>query len=152
MRDITDINDVKQRFLAHLTLEKGMSANTAQAYSDDVDKLVRYFADAGVGIEHATTDDLERFVCTLQDVGIQPRSQARIISGVKGFYKFLRMEGYMDNDPTELLLTPRIGRHLPEVLTVEEIDRMIDCIDMSKAEGQRNRERTGDIKAVTTLC
>ena len=139
MRDITDINDVKQRLLAHLTLEKGMSANTAQAYSDDVDKLVRYFADAGVGIEHATTDDLERFVCTLQDVGIQPRSQARIISGVKGFYKFLRMEGYMDNDPTELLLTPRIGRHLPEVLTVEEIDRMIDCIDMSKAEGQRNR-------------
>ena len=139
MRDITDINDVKQRFLGHLTLEKGMSTNTAQAYSDDVDKLVRYFADAGVGIEHATTDDLERFVCTLQDVGIQPRSQARIISGVKGFYKFLRMEGYMDNDPTELLLTPRIGRHLPEVLTVEEIDRMIDCIDMSKAEGQRNR-------------
>ena len=139
MRDITDINDVKQRFLAHLTLEKGMSANTAQAYSDDVDKLVRYFADAGVGIEHATIDDLERFVCTLQDVGIQPRSQARIISGVKGFYKFLRMEGYMDNDPTELLLTPKIGRHLPEVLTVEEIDRMIDCIDMSKAEGQRNR-------------
>lgn len=139
MRDITDINDVKQRFLAHLTLEKGMSANTAQAYSEDVDKLVRYFADAGVGIEHATTDDLERFVCTLQDVGIQPRSQARIISGVKGFYKFLRMEGYMDNDPTELLLTPKIGRHLPEVLTVEEIDRMIDCIDMSKAEGQRNR-------------
>ncbi len=139
MRPITDISDVKQRFLGHLTLEKGMSANTAQAYSDDVDKLVRYFADAGVGIEHATTDDLERFVCTLQDVGIQPRSQARIISGVKGFYKFLRMEGYMDNDPTELLLTPKIGRHLPEVLTVEEIDRMIDCIDMSKAEGQRNR-------------
>ena len=139
MRDITDISDVKQRFLGHLTLEKGMSANTAQAYSDDVDKLVHYFADAGVGIEHATTDDLERFVCTLQDVGIQPRSQARIISGVKSFYKFLRMEGYMDNDPTELLLTPKIGRHLPEVLTVEEIDRMIDCIDMSKAEGQRNR-------------
>jgi integrase/recombinase XerD len=116
-----------------------MSANTAQAYSDDVDKLVRYLADAGVGIEHVTTDDLERFVCTLQDVGIQPRSQARIISGVKGFYKFLRLEGYMDNDPTELLLTPKIGRHLPEVLTVDEIDRMIDAIDMSKAEGQRNR-------------
>ena len=116
-----------------------MSANTAQAYSDDVDKLTRYLADVGVGIEHVTTDDLERFVCTLQDVGIQPRSQARIISGVKGFYKFLRLEGYMDNDPTELLPTPRIGRHLPEVLTIEEIDRMIDAIDMSKAEGQRNR-------------
>ena len=139
MRDITDINDVKQRFLAHLTLEKGMSRNTAQAYGDDVDKLTRYLTGTGVAVEHATTDDLERFICTLQDVGIQPRSQARIISGVKGFYKFLRMEGYMDNDPTELLLTPKIGRHLPEVLTVEEIDRMIDCIDMSKAEGQRNR-------------
>ena len=139
MREITDIADVKRRFLGHLTLEKGMSANTAHAYSDDVDKLVSFFADAGVGIERATTDDLERFVCTLQDVGIQPRSQARIISGVKGFYKFLMLEGYVDTDPTALLLTPKIGRHLPEVLTTDEIDQMIDCIDMSKAEGQRNR-------------
>ncbi len=139
MRDISDIADVKKRFLGYLTLEKGMSANTAEAYSDDVDKLTRYLADAGVGIERATTDDLERFVCTLQDVGIQPRSQARIISGVKNFYKFLRMEGYMEADPTELLLTPKIGRHLPEVLTVAEIDAMIGCIDMSKPEGQRNR-------------
>ncbi len=139
MREITDIADVKQRFLGHLTLTKGMSANTAAAYSDDVDKLIRYLNDAGIGIEHATTDDLERFICTLQDVGIQPRSQARIISGVKSFYKFLRLEGYMETDPTELLLTPKIGRHLPEVLTIAEIDAMIACIDMSKAEGQRNR-------------
>ncbi len=139
MRDIIDIADVKQRFLGHLTLTKGMSHNTARAYGDDVDKLTRYLADAGVGVDHATADDLERFVCTLQDVGIQPRSQARIISGVKSFYKFLRLEGYMDTDPTELLLTPKIGRHLPEVLTIAEIDAMIDCIDMSKPEGQRNR-------------
>ena len=139
MRDITDIADVKKRYLGHLTLEKGMSRNTAMAYNDDVDKLIRYLADAGVGIERATTDDLEGFVCTLQDVGIQPRSQARIISGVKSFYKFLRMERYMDTDPTELLLTPKIGRHLPEVLTIAEIDAMISVIDMSKAEGQRNR-------------
>ncbi|MBQ9555078.1 MAG: site-specific tyrosine recombinase XerD [Muribaculaceae bacterium] len=139
MRDITDIGEVKRRFLGHLTLEKGMSRNTAMAYSDDVDKLTRYLADSGIAVERATTDDLERFIGTLHDVGIQPRSQARIISGVKGFYKFLRMEGYMDTDPTELLLTPKIGRHLPEVLTVAEIDAMIDCIDMSKAEGQRNR-------------
>ena len=104
-----------------------------------MDKLIRYLADAGVGIERATTDDLERFICTLQDVGIQPRSQARIISGVKGFYRFLRQEHFMDTDPTELLLTPKIGRHLPEVLTIAEIDAMIAAIDMSKAEGQRNR-------------
>ena len=139
MRPITDIADVKRRFLGDLTLVKGMSPNTAQAYGDDVDKLTRYLAAAGVGVERATTDDLEQFVGTLQDVGIQPRSQARIISGVKSFYKFLRLEGYMDTDPTELLLTPKLGRHLPEVLTIAEIDAMIDAIDMSKAEGQRNR-------------
>ena len=139
MRDITDIGNVKKRYLAHLTLEKGMSANTAKAYGDDVDKLTAYLADAGVAVERVTTDDLERFICTLQDVGIQPRSQARIISGIKSFYKFLRQEGFMDNDPTELLLTPKIGHHLPEVLTTSEIDAMIDAIDMSKAEGQRNR-------------
>ena len=139
MRDVTDIANVKRQFLAHLTLQKGMSQNTAVAYSDDVDKLTRYLADEGVAVERATTDDLERFICTLQDVGIQPRSQARIISGVKSFYKFLRLEHYMEADPTELLLTPKIGRHLPEVLTVAEIDAMIDAIDMSKAEGQRNR-------------
>ena len=139
MRDITDIADVKRRFLGYLTLEKGMSRNTAQAYGDDVDKLTRYLTGTGVAVEQATTDDLERFVCTLQDVGIQPRSQARIISGIKGFYKFLRLEGYMDCDPTELLPTPKIGRHLPEVLTIAEIDSMIAAIDMSKPEGQRNR-------------
>ena len=139
MRDITDIADVKRRFLGHLVLARGMSRNTAAAYADDVDKLTRYLADSGVAVERATTVDLEQFVCTLHDVGIQPRSQARIISGVKSFYKFLRMEGYMDTDPTELLLTPKIGRHLPEVLTVAEIDAMISAIDMSKPEGQRNR-------------
>jgi len=139
LRPITDIADVKRRFLGHLTLERGMSHNTAVAYGDDVDKLTRYLADSGVGIEQASTDDLERFVCTLQDVGIGPRSQARIISGVKSFYKFLRLEGFMDTDPTQLLPAPKIGRHLPEVLTVDEIDTMIDCIDMSKPEGQRNR-------------
>jgi len=139
MHDITDIADVKRRFLAHLTLTKGMSRNTAQAYSDDVDKLTRFLAETGVAVDHASTADLETFVSTLHDVGIQPRSQARIISGVKSFYKFLRLEGYMDADPTELLLTPKIGRHLPEVLTIDEIDAMIDAIDMSKPEGQRNR-------------
>ena len=139
MRDITDIADVKRRFLAHLTLTKGMSRNTAQAYSDDVDKLTRFLAETGVAVDHASTADLEAFVSTLHDVGIQPRSQARIISGVKSFYKFLRLEGYLDADPTELLLTPKIGRHLPEVLTIDEIDAMIDAIDMSKPEGQRNR-------------
>jgi len=139
MRDITDLQDVKRRFVGYLRIEKGMSDNTAVAYSDDVDKLTRYLADEGVAVERATTDQLEQFVGSLRDVGIQARSQARIISGVKSFYKFLRQEGYMDTNPTQLLLAPRMGRHLPEVLTVAEIDSMINAIDMSAAQGQRNR-------------
>jgi len=138
-RDITNITDVKRRFVGHLRIEKGMSVNTADAYSRDVDKLTHYLTDAGVAVEHATTEQLEQFLCTLKDVGIQPRSQARILSGIKSFYKFLRQEGYMDDDPTQLLDAPQIGKHLPEVLTVDEIDRMIDVIDLSRPEGQRNR-------------
>lgn len=139
MRDITDLQAVKARFKVYLQVEKGLSDNTASAYAADVDKLTRYLVDNGVALERATTDDLERFVCTLQDLGIHARSQARIISGVKGFYKFLRIEGYTTANPTALLETPKIGRHLPDVLTVAEIDRMIEAIDMSKPEGQRNR-------------
>jgi len=138
-RDITNLQDVKRRYVGYLTIERGMSVNTAQAYAADTDKLTSYLADAGVAVEHATTDDLEQFIATLGDLGIQPRSVARIISGMKSFFKFLRQEGYMQHDPTQLLITPKMGRHLPEVLTVDEIDRMIDAIDMTKDEGQRNR-------------
>ncbi|MBP3737883.1 MAG: site-specific tyrosine recombinase XerD [Muribaculaceae bacterium] len=139
MPEILDLERIKQRYLAYLKVERGLSVNTASAYSDDVDKLTRYLADAGVAVERVTHDDLERFVCTLRDLGIGVRSQARIISGVKSFYRFLKLEGYVDKNPTRLLVAPHMGRHLPDVLTVEEIDRMIDCIDMSKPEGQRNR-------------
>ncbi|MBQ1725618.1 MAG: tyrosine recombinase, partial [Muribaculaceae bacterium] len=89
--------------------------------------------------EQVTAAQLDTFVCTLQDVGIGARSQARIISGIKSFYRFLRLEGYVDHNPTRLLASPRLGRHLPEVLTLDEIDRMIAAIDMSAPEGQRNR-------------
>lgn len=139
MTEIRDLGRVKQRYLAYLKVEKGLSANTAAAYGDDVDKLTRYLADAGVAVERVSNDDLEQFVCTLRDLGIGVRSQARIISGVKSFYRFLKLEGYIDHNPTRLLVAPHMGRHLPDVLTVEEIDRMIACIDMSKPEGQRNR-------------
>ena len=107
MRDIVDIGNVKRRFLAHLTLEKGMSANTAQAYSDDVDKLIHFLTDSGVGVERATPDDLERFVCTLQDVGIQPRSQARIISGVKCFINSWDWRGIWIRIPPTCCSRPR---------------------------------------------
>ncbi|MCQ2291113.1 MAG: site-specific tyrosine recombinase XerD [Muribaculaceae bacterium] len=120
-------------------MEKGLSVNTAEAYGDDVGKLVAYLQSEGVAVEQVTLENLNNFLCTLRDVGIGPRSQARIISGIKSFYKFLKMEGYVDKNPTRMLESPKIGRHLPEVLSLEEIDAMIACIDMGKAEGQRNR-------------
>lgn len=139
MPQIRDLTQLKQRYLAHLKVEKGLSDNTAQAYGDDIDKLTRYMASAGIAVERATLQDLEQFVGALADIGIAPRSQARIISGVKSFYRFLKLEGYVEKNPTRLLAAPRLGRHLPDVLTVQEIDEMIACIDMSKPEGQRNR-------------
>lgn len=139
MPQLLDLEQVKRRYLAYMKVEKALSANTAEAYADDVDKLTRYLATAGIAVDQATHDDLEQFVCALHDLGIQPRSQARIISGVKSFYRYLKLEGYIVNNPTRLLQAPRIGHHLPDVLTVAEIDAMIACIDMSKPEGQRNR-------------
>ncbi|MDO4971265.1 MAG: site-specific tyrosine recombinase XerD [Bacteroidales bacterium] len=139
MRSILDISEVRRHFSVYLTVEKGLSVNTAEAYGDDVGKLVAYLQSEGVAVEQVTLENLNNFLCTLRDVGIGPRSQARIISGIKSFYKFLKMEGYVDKNPTRMLESPKIGRHLPEVLSLEEIDAMIACIDMGKAEGQRNR-------------
>ena len=139
MVKINDIEQVMDRFTVHLTVEKGLSGNTAEGYADDVQKLITYLNSVGIGVESASAADLENFVCTLHDVGIQPRSQARIISGIKSFYRYLKLEGYIDKNPTTMLTQPKIGRHLPDVLTIGEIDRMIACIDMSKPEGIRNR-------------
>ena len=136
---INDMGEVMDRFRVYLTVEKGLSENTAEGYLADVHKLVNYLNDAGIGVEHASRQDLENFVCTLHDVGIQPRSQARIISGIKSFFRFMKLEDYVSENPTSMLTQPKIGRHLPDVLSLSEIDRMISCIDMSKPEGIRNR-------------
>ena len=138
MREIDDIERVKRNYLVYLRIEKGLAENTAAAYGDDVDKLTGFLADQGIAVERATTDDLDHFVAALHDLGIGPRSVARIISGIKSFYKYLRLEGFTDNTPTSLLDSPRLGRHLPEVLTLDEIDAMVGCIDMSAPEGLRN--------------
>jgi len=139
MREIDDIERVKRNYLVYLRIEKGLAENTAAAYGDDVDKLTGFLADQGIAVERATTDDLDHFVAALHDLGIGPRSVARIISGIKSFYKYLRLEGFTDDTPTSLLDSPRLGRHLPEVLTLDEIDAMVGCIDMSTPEGLRNR-------------
>ncbi len=127
------------RYEGYLTIEKGLSPLTAQAYARDVKHLLRYLSNENHSLAGTTEQELENFVCSLADVGISPRSQARIISGIKSFYKYLTMEGIVESNPTVLLPAPRIGRHLPEVLTLSEIDSMIACIDLAQPQGQRNR-------------
>lgn len=139
MREITDISKLLDEYQAYLMLEKGLSENTRVCYYTDVCKLMSYLGDTATRLHDVTLAVLQSFAADLHDLGISPRSQARIISGVKSFFKFLRMEGYMEINPTALLEAPRIGRRLPEVLSIEEIDAMIAAIDMSAAEGQRNR-------------
>lgn len=130
---------ILRRYVAYLRLEKGMSNNTIEAYIDDVQKLLNYLSLGNVSWSGVGREDLHDFVCTLQDVGIGARSQARVISGVKSFFRFAKVEGYIEDDPAERLEMPQMGRHLPDVLTVEEIDAMLSAIDCSKDEGQRNR-------------
>lgn len=139
MRAIDDIEALQRRYQAYLLLERGLSDNTREAYADDVGKLLRYLSSGGIRLRDVDLGMLHEFVASLHDLGIAERSQARILSGIKSFFKFLRMEGYIEDDPAILLEGPRLGRHLPEVLTVKEIDRMIAAIDMSAPEGQRNR-------------
>ena len=129
------------KFKQHLLLEKALSANTAEAYVRDVAKLLVYLAqlDSPIHPVEVHLDDLEHFLASLHDQHITPRSQARILSGIRSFYQYLVLDGYLEADPSLLLESPKIGMHLPEVLSVGEIDRLVEAIDMSKREGQRNR-------------
>ncbi|MBP5172014.1 MAG: site-specific tyrosine recombinase XerD [Bacteroidales bacterium] len=126
-----------KKYTNYLRLEKSLSENTVTAYMEDLRKLSDYAGDRPLA--NLTREEIEAFLCDLRDVGISARSQARIISGLKSFYGFLVMEDYLEASPMSLVETPRLGRHLPEVLSVGEIDAIIGCIDRSRPEGQRNR-------------
>lgn len=128
-----------RKYQQYLKLEKSLSKNTLDAYMTDLDKLLNFLQSENIEISDVCLDDLERFSAGLHDIGIHPRSQARIISGIKSFFHFLIIADYLEADPSELLEGPKIGLKLPEVLTVEEIDSIIAAIDLSKNEGQRNR-------------
>lgn len=130
---------IVRRYRQYLKLEKGLSDNTVNAYQSDLDKLLHFIESEGTDILAITLDDLQHFSAGLHDIGIHPRSQARILSGIKSFFHFLVLADYLEGDPSELLEGPKIGLKLPEVLTVEEIDSIISTVDMSKSEGQRNR-------------
>lgn len=132
-------NDILSKYKTYLRLEKALSSNSVEAYLSDLDKLLRFISDEGLKIENVTYNDLQQFVAQLRDVGIHPRSQARIISGIKSFYRFLLLDDYITIDPTELLESPKIGMKLPEVLTINEVNNILDTIDLSLPEGQRNR-------------
>ena len=138
-RVLPSAGDLLDRFTVHLRLERGMSANTVEAYGEDVRKLLNYCSSTGLTVDRITLTDLQQFAADCYDLGIAVRTLARIISGVKSFFRWLVREDYIDADPTELLEGPRIGRKLPEVLSIGEIDAMIAAIDMSKFEGIRNR-------------
>lgn len=126
-------------FVSYLKIEKGLSENSVEAYVNDVIKLMNYSLQRKKDITKLKFSDLKNFVAELYDLGLSARTQARIISGIKQFYLFLILENVVQTDPSELLEMPKIGRKLPEVLTVEEIDRLIDAIDLSKQEGHRNK-------------
>ncbi len=122
-----------------LRLDKGLSENSCEGYPRDVDRLLAWLAEGGIMLRDVTTDTLRLFLGDLHDLGIAERSQARMVSGLRSFFRYLTLEGYLEADPTELLESPKLGLHLPEVLTVAEIDAMIAAIDPAKDEAQRDR-------------
>ncbi|MCI6211973.1 site-specific tyrosine recombinase XerD [Bacteroides heparinolyticus] len=128
-----------RKYHQYLKLEKSLSPNTQDAYLRDLEKLLHFLDGENKSFLDTTLDDLHRFAAGLHDIGIHPRSQARILSGVKSFFHFLVMADYLEGDPSELLEGPKIGFKLPEVLTLDEIDLIISAVDLSKNEGQRNR-------------
>ena len=132
-------DSVLRRYVQYLCLERSYSKNTLDAYRRDLQKLLVFYADNHIDYRTVTLEQLDQFAGQLREEGIHARSVARILSGVRSFYRFLTLEKEVEQDPTELLESPQIGKHLPEVLSVEEIDSIISVIDVSKPEGIRDR-------------
>ncbi len=122
-----------------MMLERGYSQLTRECYIDDVKKLLNYVSTEEISLQEITLEHLQMFVADLHDVGIGPHSQQRIVSGIRSFFKYLKLEGYIETNPCLLLERPHAGIYLPEVLSIEEIDSLINQIDLESAEGQRNR-------------
>ena len=126
-------------YINFIRVEKSLSANSVSAYTNDIEKLKDFAEGIGVEPENLTMNQIEDFLGHIQDIGLNKRTQARVLSGIRGFYKYLMIEEVIDKDPTELIEGPKIGRKLPEVLTIAEIDAIESIIDLSKPEGQRNK-------------
>lgn len=139
MKSKENPDDILKNYKLYLKLEKALSANTVHAYLADVSKLFQFLKEENIHPYDATLENLNNFSANLRDIGIHPRSQARILSGIRSFYHYLVMDDRLQADPSELLESPQVGLHLPEVLSLEEIDQLIESIDLSTNEGQRNR-------------
>ena len=131
--------NIIKRYKRYLKLERNFSSNTIDAYMYDVEKLLIYCDDNGLDITTMTLADLQQFAAQLHHIGIGAVSQCRVLSGVRSLFRFMQLDAFRDDDPTELLESPKTGDHLPEVLSTEEVDRLEDSIDLTKWEGQRNR-------------
>ena len=132
--------NIARAYERYLKLQRGYSPNTLDAYRRDLKKLLDYIeGQEGISVYDVQLSDLQHFAAGLHDIGIHPRSQCRILSGVRSFFRFLQMDGYRYDDPSELLESPVLGEHLPEILSAEEVDALESSIDLSKWEGHRNR-------------
>ncbi len=131
--------DLKKEYEAYLLLERGLSENTRMAYLADYDRMAQWLEQGALAADTATSTDLGGFLDTLHELGVAARSQARMVSGIKSFYKFLLAEGLRADNPAMLLDVPHPGRKLPEVLSIDEINAMVGCIDLSAPLGVRNR-------------
>jgi len=131
--------NIVRAYVRYLKLERNYSPNTLEAYRHDLGHLLAYCHREEKDVLQMKLEDLQHFAAGIHELGIGPTSQARILSGVRSFYRWLLLDGRIDADPTELLESPRLGEHLPEVLTTAEVDQLEASIDRSKPEGQRNR-------------
>ena len=131
--------EIVKNYMRYLKLERNFSVNTLEAYRHDLDYLLSYVAQNNMSVLDVKLPDLQHFSASIHDVGVGARTQARILSGIRSFYRFLVLDGYLKDDPTELLENPLVGLHLPEYLTTEEVDQLENAIDLSKWEGQRNK-------------
>ena len=135
----TTLAPLIRRYIRYLKLERNYSPNTIDAYRHDLHLLLNHLSEQGLTPIDVKLDHLQRFAAWIHERGIGPKSQARILSGVRTFYHYLVVDGYLEVDPTELLESPHLPKHLPEYLTTEEVDRLEAAIDLTSAEGHRNR-------------
>lgn len=131
--------DIVRRYLRYLKLERGYSQNTIDAYKHDLEWLLKFLSTRNLSPLAVKLNDLEDFAASLHEYNIGARSQSRILFGVRSFYKYLVLDGYLEVNPTELLESPQLPKHLPEYLTTAEVDQLENSIDLTTNEGHRNR-------------